>query len=110
VLHSAGRQDLADRIIHVSEVEGDGAGYDILSYTMEGDIKFIEVKSTTGGAGTPFVVTLNELVFSKQHSDNYYLHSLFELDRSTNTTRFYKLKGCISDHFTLDPIQFRARK
>jgi hypothetical protein len=35
-LVSIGRSDLADKVIHISEIEGDGAGYDIRSFDTEG--------------------------------------------------------------------------
>ena len=53
-LVDANRQDLADKVIHVSKVEGDGAGYDIKSYDVDGSIKYIEVKSTRGNINTDF--------------------------------------------------------
>ena len=39
------RNDLAEQIIHTSDVEGDGAGYDIESYTKDGKKLYIEVKT-----------------------------------------------------------------
>tara|TARA_B000000460_G_C21170215_1_gene245084 strand:- start:204 stop:422 length:219 start_codon:yes stop_codon:yes gene_type:complete len=35
-LKSKGREDLAERIVHISRVEGDGAGYDIKSFNENG--------------------------------------------------------------------------
>ena len=37
-------------VVHVAKVEGDGAGYDIKSYTSDGEQKFIEVKTTRGAS------------------------------------------------------------
>jgi hypothetical protein len=36
-LRKVGRSDLANRVVHVSEVEGDGAGFDIHSFTPPGN-------------------------------------------------------------------------
>ena len=69
-LIEAGREDLANKIIHTSEVIGDGAGYDTESFTIEGEKKYIEVKTTTGGINTPFLMSINEVTFSQQNSDN----------------------------------------
>ena len=44
-----GRPDLAEKVIHVSQIEGDGAGYDIKSFHEDGTVKYIEVKTTRGG-------------------------------------------------------------
>jgi len=52
-----GRADLADRVAHVSEAEGDGAGFDIHSFTATGESKFIEVKTTLGPAETAFYMS-----------------------------------------------------
>lgn len=45
-LLSAGRSDLAGRIRWVSQIDGDGAGYDILSFDPDGRDRLIEVKTT----------------------------------------------------------------
>lgn len=47
-LVKSGRSDLAKQIVHVAKVEGDGAGYDIKSFTVEGKEKYIEVKNDSG--------------------------------------------------------------
>jgi hypothetical protein len=40
--------------------DGDGAGYDILSFDPSGKERLIEVKTTNGAAKTPFFLTRNE--------------------------------------------------
>jgi hypothetical protein len=57
-LAAIGRADLAEKIVHVSEVEGDGAGYDIKSFNPEGSVRYIEVKTTKGGSSTPFSMAI----------------------------------------------------
>ncbi|WP_316231730.1 DUF3883 domain-containing protein [Bradyrhizobium sp. SZCCHNR1051] len=47
-LLAAGRTDLARQIRWVSDVDGDGAGYDIRSFEPDGRERLIEVKTTTG--------------------------------------------------------------
>lgn len=69
-LRSVGRPDLADRVTHTSVVEGDGTGYDIMSFNLDDSIKYIEVKATTGGIGTPFIMTVNEVRFAEQFVSN----------------------------------------
>ncbi len=39
---------LAEKVRHVSQLQGDGAGYDIESYSLDGTIKYVEVKTTKG--------------------------------------------------------------
>ena len=51
--------DKSKRPIHTS-LEGDGAGYDILSYDENGDKVFIEVKTTSGAYSEPIHLTRSE--------------------------------------------------
>ena len=60
-LRAVGRHDLADKVLHVSVMEGDGAGHDIKSFDLDGNPKFIEIKTTKGPASTPFFISPNEL-------------------------------------------------
>ena len=48
ILRQSGREDLAQRVRWVSQEDGDGAGYDISSYTSDGRERLIEVKTTNG--------------------------------------------------------------
>ena len=86
----------------------DGAGYDVLSYTLEGDKKFIEVKTTRGSSKTPFYMSSNELEFSKAHQDRYYLYRVYSFEIKTNSGKLYKVSGLVDDHFALVPVQFRV--
>ena len=54
------RSDLAKKIRWVAAEDGDGAGYDVLSFDRSGREKLIEVKTTNGSARTPFFLTRNE--------------------------------------------------
>lgn len=56
----AGMGNLARNVRWVSEEEGDGAGYDILSFDLSGRERLVEVKTTNGVATTPFFVSRNE--------------------------------------------------
>jgi hypothetical protein len=49
LLSAMGRQDLSRRVEHVSDTQGDGLGYDVLSFEADGTEKFIEVKTTKQG-------------------------------------------------------------
>jgi hypothetical protein len=55
-----GRKDLAARVEIVAATQGDGAGYDVLSFSDSGGAKYIEVKTTEGGKQRPFLITANE--------------------------------------------------
>lgn len=65
-LNAAGREDLAARVLDCSNRLG--MGYDVLSFTIEGIEKHIEVKNCNSNS---FYVTANELVVSQQDSQYY---------------------------------------
>jgi hypothetical protein len=106
-LQGKGRPDLAEKVRHVAVLEGDGAGYDVLSYTPEGEPKYIEVKTTRGGPETGFYLTSTELAFSKQ-SAHFYLYRLYHFDIEERRGEFYILTGALDTHFELEPLQYRA--
>ncbi|MEP0316412.1 DUF3883 domain-containing protein, partial [Hyphomonas sp.] len=57
VLRQSGREDLARRVRWVSQEDGDGAGYDIASFTSDSRERLIEVKTTNGWERTPFHIS-----------------------------------------------------
>ena len=59
-LTDSDRLDLARRVRWVAVEDGDGAGYDILSFDTGGKERLIEVKTTNGSARTPFFLSRNE--------------------------------------------------
>ena len=59
-LIEANRPDLARKVRWIAAEDGDGAGYDVLSFNRTGDERLIEVKTTHGSARTPFFLTRNE--------------------------------------------------
>ena len=106
-LSRLGRSDLAELIVHVSEIEGDGAGYDIRSFKDDGSPLFIEVKSTRGGAETSFFISAAELEFSERHPNDYELIRVFNLQ--DEGAEFYRLAGKLRERLRLDATAFRAQ-
>jgi Domain of unknown function (DUF3883) len=104
-LSQLGQTKLADRVEHVSQTRGDGLGYDVLSFDVNGKERFIEVKTTAFSKETPFFVTSNELDFSKDASDHFVLCRLFEFRRSP---RLFALNGALDRYCALDPVTYRA--
>lgn len=107
-LRNAGRDDLADKVVHVSVVEGDGAGHDIKSFGADGEVKFIEVKSTKGTASAAFFISPNEVEFSRKNAKNFYLYRLYDLNSTTLTAKVYVLSGDLTESLELRPTQFIA--
>jgi hypothetical protein len=61
ILVKNGCQELAAKVRHIADIQGDGTGYDIESFTPDGNVKYIKVKTTFGGNLTPFFMTANEV-------------------------------------------------
>lgn len=108
-LAAAGRQDLADQIVHVAKVEGDSAGYDIRSYRPDGTTRHIEVKTTAGPRANAFYISPNEVDFSAKHPDTYVLIRIYGYDMPTDSAKYYEVAGPIEASFALQPSEYRAR-
>ncbi|MDV3503274.1 DUF3883 domain-containing protein [Marinobacter sp. M-5] len=102
-LRSAGKKALADRIEHVSQSQGDGLGYDILSYEISGKERFLEVKTTAFAKETPFYASRNEVLFSEEFQEQFHLYRLFEFRKSP---KLFSLPGAIGNHCFMDPVSF----
>ncbi len=109
-LISLGKEDLAERIIHTSKVEGDGAGYDIKSFNEDGSVKYIEVKATRGNINTDFYMSPRELRFAELNKDSFCLYRVFDLQKRTNNGKFFVFNGDINNSFNKIPTGFRLSK
>jgi hypothetical protein len=105
-LHAAGKKTLADRVEHVAATQGDGLGYDVLSFEDSGRERLIEVKTTTFGQLTPFYVSRNELARSKADADIYRLYRVFDF---RDRPRLFDLPGAISASCELEAASYLAR-
>lgn len=107
-LVKAGRQDLADKVEWVSKTQGDGLGYDVLSFDAEtGKPVFIEVKTTNGSCNSAFYITRNELERSRV-SDNYYLYRLYDYDSETDSYQILIISGDLSP-LCVEPATYYVR-
>lgn len=93
---------------HTSKIEGDGAGYDIEVINNNGELHYIEVKTTKGGINTPFMVTPNELSFSEENENYYHLFRVYEYQQKNNSGKFYKLEGNLKNVLQLTPTVYKA--
>jgi hypothetical protein len=105
-LSNAGRKDLAARIEHVSATAGDGLGYDVSSFELDGRPRLIEVKTTRFGALTPFYVSRNEVMASGRLVDRFQLYSLFNFRKRA---QFFALVGSLDRTCRLESTQYLAR-
>jgi hypothetical protein len=104
-LWAAGKKSLAERLEHVSRSQGDGLGYDIGSFELDGRERLIEVKTTRRAQLTPFYLTRNEVDVSKTRADVYHLYRLFRFERDP---RFFILSGALPENCRLEPTAYRA--
>lgn len=102
-LWAAVARKLADRIEHVSRTKGDGLGFDIQSYDIDGSDRLIEVKTTGFGSMTPFYASRNEVNVSRTRESNFHLYRVFNLRKKP---KLFTLKGSLSQTCILEPSQF----
>lgn len=104
-LIKAGKDDLANRVEHVSVTQGDYLGYDIQSFEVDGRDRLIEVKTTRYGAMNRFFASLNEVEISHRKKDVYRLYRVFNFDKQP---QFFVLAGSLHDTCQLTAINFSA--
>lgn len=100
-----GRDDLSRRVRWVSQEDGDGAGYDILTFDNTGRERFLEVKTTLGGKRTPFFMTRNEKEFSDDAGDRFRIFRLYDAAKSP---RAFMLEPPLERSASLTPQVWKA--
>jgi hypothetical protein len=106
ILTEAGHSSLAGRVEHVSQTVGDGLGFDIRSFNVDGTEKLIEVKTTQLGSHWPMMVSRNEVEVSAAGGEKYFLYRLH--DFRPDSIRFYTLQGDLRDTCQMTPESFKA--
>ncbi len=104
-LSSNGRDDLAAKVRWVAKEDGDGAGYDILSFSRHGKERWLEVKTTNGPSSTPFWISENERRVAEDNPEVFRLTRVFDFARSPAA---FSLRPPLTDHVRLIPSQYRA--
>ena len=89
-LEKNGKFDLAKKIDHIAERD-DSAGFDILSYELDGTEKPIEVKATLRKVGrSKIYLSANELKKSEE-KENYHFYIIYET--GSNRPKIWKIKA-----------------
>ena len=104
-LIAAGKESLADNVEWRSRTEGDGLGYDILSWSESGKERFIEVKSTRLTKEAPIFFTRTEYEFASDHKDRFYLYRVFNLQTHP---KLFMVHGADEDFCRHTPIQYKG--
>lgn len=106
-------EDDANRIIQLSEEQGDGAGFDILSLNRDGTSKYIEVKTTSGSLDVPFYMSDNERNFFELHknSNDAYIYRVYNYDIKEDTGEIEKISAAsLLNDYKFDTVSYRVTK
>ena len=100
-----GKEKMADQVRWISNEEGDGAGFDILSRNLNGTDKYIEVKTTRLGRDTPIFFSNSELQYSISNSDNFHLYRIFNFEKDT---KMFLKNGALNKICNSVPISYKG--
>ncbi len=104
-LRAAGRSDLARNVRWVAQEDGDGAGYDVLSFTAAGAERFLEVKTTAGHMQTPFFISRNEKAFADERPDGFRIFRLYDFAKDAKA---FKIAPPLESRLILEAVNYRA--
>jgi hypothetical protein len=104
-LIEADRADLAERIRWVAAEDGDGAGYDIMSFNTAGRERLIEVKTTNGSARTPFFLSRHERNFAEQTPTQW---RIYRVHLFAKDPRIFTIAPPVESAVKLQPETWRA--
>lgn len=105
------KKNAARYVQHLSQLQGDGLGYDILSVNGDGTPRFIEVKTTSGSLGTPFYMSENERHFFEEYGDSAFLYCVYEFDTLTRNAKVEIIsKKALFSNFGFDAAAWRVRR
>lgn len=104
-LTDAGRKDLAKQVFWTAQEEGDGAGYDILSFEPDGRKRLLEVKTTNGSQRTPFFLSRNEESLSREKPESFQIFRIYDFARKPSA---FRIDPPLSEQVRLETDTFRA--
>jgi hypothetical protein len=104
-LTAAKRSDLARRIRWVASEDGDGAGYDVLSFDLHGAERLLEVKTTNGSARTPFFLTRTEREAAAERPANW---RIYRVHLFAENARIFTISPPLEDALKLRAETWRA--
>jgi len=99
------REDLARRVRWVADEDGDGSGYDVLSFNQSGGERLIEVKTTNGAARTPFFLTRNECDLAIERPMDW---TIYRVHLYATSPRVFAISPPLDQALVLRPETWRA--
>lgn len=107
LLIKIGRNDLASKVEWIAKQDCT-AGYDILSYDINGNKKYIEVKSSTGSSDK-FYLSKNEIEVARKYGENYFIYKVNNIKRIPYINKIRNPLQCIDEGMIqLEATQFLA--
>ncbi len=103
--------ELIDRVQHLSMLQGDGFGYDILSVDVSGNSKYIEVKTTTSSNPySSFFMSINERTFFEENlNNNAFIYRVYDFDYFSRSGKILIISAReLVSSYDFDPISFRV--
>jgi uncharacterized protein DUF3883 len=104
-LRRAGREDLADDVRWVSDLDGDGYGYDVRSFEPDGHERLLEIKTTCGHERTAFWLTRREVDVAAQRSEIYRIRRVFHF---RNRAQMFEITPPLEYKLLMTPTTFAA--
>jgi hypothetical protein len=104
-LADADRSDLARKVRWVASEDGDGAGYDIRSFDVNGRESLIEVKTTNGSARTPFYLTRNECEVAAERPQDW---RIFRVHLFSQGPKIFTISPPLESAVNMSPQTWRA--
>lgn len=101
----ANEPQLVAQIEHASVTLGDGLGFDIRSFELDGSPRYIEVKTTKYSELTPFYFSAGELSASQHFGSEYHLYRVFNLSKKPG---LFMLGGPLDQSTLMTPIDYSA--
>lgn len=104
-LRRAGREDLADGVRWVSDLDGDGYGYDVRSFEPDGQERLLEIKTTCGHERTTFWLTKREVDVAAERSDKYRIRRVFHF---RNRAQMFEIAPPLEHTLLMTPSAYAA--
>jgi hypothetical protein len=104
-LTESGYPDLARKVRWTAAEDGDGAGYDVLSFDRAGAERLIEVKTTNGSARTSFFLSRNECALANERPADW---RIYRVHLFAKEPRIFTIAPPLENALKLSPETWRA--
>lgn len=108
-LKRIGKQGLADKVLHISVIQGDGAGYDVASFFDDSRKKCIEVKTTMANRTKSFYLSANEYRFITRNAEKCRIYRVYNFDPNKRTAEFFELDLDYLHRLILEPLDYLVK-